>query len=183
MKQPIDGLKGIKPRPPKVEGNGEIEKEESRELDKEYRVHRNEILRIKKESEQAKLKRLNGDLLDRRQAEFLFNNALATLRTEILRLPTLICADLRELNYNKVFEIRRRIETTLDTFLSELATNLEKAADPRGVAALDEEEGGNGQDLSAEAVQAKKDALARKKIAANETRRAKRKSKQAHGQY
>jgi hypothetical protein len=155
-----------------------------RELDKEYRVKRNETLRIKNETALSKLKELNGELISRKKVEFFIQNALAILRGQILRLPLLIISELRGEDYNKVHTIKLRIEQAIDSFLDELSERLEKAADLRAaLAALErEEEGSNEQVLPAEAVQARQDAVARKKIAANETRRAKRRSKQqAHG--
>jgi hypothetical protein len=87
MKQAIAGIAGLKPRAPKPEGDGRLSKQESRALDKEYRVQRNETLRLKNFREQMLLAKARGELILRdlveRQAAYL----LITMRQRMLAVP------------------------------------------------------------------------------------------------
>jgi hypothetical protein len=121
----------------------------------------------------TKLKKLRGDLLDRREVEFVVGNAIATLRPHLLRLPLLIASELRELSHDQLHAIRMRVERAVDSFLEEASESLGKAIDPRAAIAELEAEDNVGQD-SAEVTRGKEDALARKRVIANEKRRAKR---------
>ena len=144
-----------------------------------WEQHKADGQQILNEIARTKLKKLQGDLLDRREVEFVVGNAIAALRTELLRLPLMIAAELRDLSYDRVFAIRMRMEKVVDDFLLEASEALSKAVDPRAaIAELDAaEEDGVGQD-SVEAARAKQ-ALARKKSRANEKRRAKRRKAKA----
>jgi hypothetical protein len=135
---------------------------------------------ILNEIARTKLKKLRGALLDRREVEFVVGNAITQLRAQLLRLPLLVASELRDLSYDRLFAIRTRTEKVVHDFLLEVSEALSKAVDPRAVAELEREDE-MGQD-SAEATRAKEDVAALKKKIANETRRAKRRSKQqAHG--
>jgi hypothetical protein len=88
----------------------------------------------------------------------------------VLRLPFLICTELRELPHNQLHAIRLRVEKEVHRTLDELAETLVQAVNaPAFFAALDAEEG----------VVVDEDARARKKAAVNTKRRQKRASKQA----
>jgi hypothetical protein len=67
---------------------------------------------------------------------------------------------------------RMRTERAVHAFLEETSAALSKAVDPRSATAELEENDSNG-----EVTRAKQEALARKRSAANATRRAKRKAK------
>jgi hypothetical protein len=85
----------------------------------------NEILR-------TRLKKLRGELVERREVEFVIGMAMAALREQILRLPLLVAAELRELSSDRVFAIRTRIEHGVHNFLEEASETLCKAVDEPG---------------------------------------------------
>ena len=66
MKQPIAGIAGLKPRVSGPKPDGRLSKAESRALDREYRVQRNETLRLKNFREQMLLAKARGELIVRR---------------------------------------------------------------------------------------------------------------------
>jgi hypothetical protein len=55
------GIAGLKPRAPKPEGNGKLSKEESRALDRDYRIQRNQSLQLRNHREQMLLAKARGD--------------------------------------------------------------------------------------------------------------------------
>jgi hypothetical protein len=130
-----------------------------------------ESLKLANAIQRAKLEKLKGDVIDRREVEFVISSALVTLRTKILQLPKLIAADLQgRLEHAQLHAIKLRVEGQVDRALNELADDLEKSVNPK--AFLDEL---TGED-TAEDEQAK-DALIRKKTAAKAKRTAKRNAK------
>jgi hypothetical protein len=174
-KSQIQGVANSKPTLKIDDAESTAKKKRVSELNETYLELRNRDMAACAQMREREAKRRSGDLLDRPEVEFLLGNALTVLRGQILRLPLLVVAELRGEDCNKVHAIRLRIEHALDSFLEEAAANLEKAADPRGIAALEaEEEGFNGQD-SPEAARVKQDAIIRKKKIANAARRAKAK--------
>ena len=127
---------------------------------------------ILNEISSLRLKKLRGELVDKREVEFVVSTAIITLRAQLLRLPLLVVAELRELNHDQLHAIRMRAERAVHAFLEETSEALIKAIDPRSAIAELEEEDSNG-----EVTRAKQDALARKRSLANAKRRAKRKAK------
>jgi hypothetical protein len=111
-------------------------------------------------------------LVATREVEFVVSTAIITLRAQLLRLPLLVVSELRELSHDQLHAIRMRTERAVHAFLQETSAALSKAVDPRAAIAELEEEDSNG-----EVTRAKQDALARKRSAANQKRRAKRKAK------
>jgi hypothetical protein len=86
MKQPIAGLSGIKPRPPKPEGNGKLSRAKAHRLDAEYRRHRNRTLELKNTRETMLLQRARGELLSRQAVEAGLSFVLVGLRSKILQI-------------------------------------------------------------------------------------------------
>ena len=80
MKQPIPGIAGLKPRAPKPEGNGKLSKEESRALDREYRVQRNQALQLRNHREQMLQARARGELIEKRLVELQASFLLVAMR-------------------------------------------------------------------------------------------------------
>jgi hypothetical protein len=80
MKQPIAGIAGTKPRGPKPEGDGHLSKQESRALDREYRLQRNQSLQLKNHREQMLLARARGELVEKRLVELQASFLLIAMR-------------------------------------------------------------------------------------------------------
>lgn len=80
VKQPIAGIAGTKPRGPKPEGDGRLSKQESRALDREYRMQRNQALQLKNHREQMLLAKARGELIERKLVEFQAAYLLIAMR-------------------------------------------------------------------------------------------------------
>ena len=63
-RQPITGLSGIKPRLRKP--NGKLSREEAQQLDREYRVHRNEALQLRNHREAMLLAKSRNELIEKK---------------------------------------------------------------------------------------------------------------------
>jgi hypothetical protein len=96
---------------------------------------------------------------------FLVENALVLLRDQILTLPKLIAAELRDLSNEQSHRVRMRVESSVHRFLEQLAENMQAAMHAEEFLKKLEAEM-TGKDNGDE------DARARKKDAANEKRRA-----------
>ena len=87
MKQPIAGIAGLKPRAAGPRCDGKLSREESRALDREYGIRRNETLRLKNHRETMPLAKARGELVLRdlveRQAAYL----LISMRQRMLAVP------------------------------------------------------------------------------------------------
>jgi hypothetical protein len=70
-----------------------VGKNGNRELDRE----RIEGLRIQNAIARAKLQRLGGDTVSKREVTFALGHMLLLLRTQILTVPQLVSAELRDL--------------------------------------------------------------------------------------
>jgi hypothetical protein len=127
---------------------------------------------ILNEISSLRLKKLRGELIEKREVEFVVSNAIITLRAQLLRLPLLVVAELRELSHDQLHAIRVRTERAVHAFLEETSAALSRAVEPRSAIAELEEQDSNG-----EVTRAKQDALARKRSLANQKRLAKRKAK------
>jgi hypothetical protein len=129
---------------------------------------------ILNEISSLRLKKLRGELVDKREVDFVVSTAIITLRAQLLRLPLLVVSELRELSHDQLHGIRMRTERAVHAFLEEACAALSKAVDPRSAIAELEENESNG-----EVSRAKQDALARKRSVANQKRRAKRRKAKA----
>lgn len=68
---PTQGVKGSKPRLPKIEGNGQPNsKAEMQRLSREYLVHRNSQMRSKAEMAQTLMAERRGELIPKREYYF-----------------------------------------------------------------------------------------------------------------
>jgi len=126
MKQPIAGIRGIKPRSAKPEGNGKLSKAEAHALDRQYRIERNETLRLKNERERMLLEKAQGELLSRKDVERGLAFVLVAIRSKVLAIHRTWAHRLAGLDPPKVRETLWELELSL---LSELR-NLEHVTDP-----------------------------------------------------
>jgi hypothetical protein len=86
-----------------------------------------EGLRIANAIARAKLQRLDGELVSKREVTFALSHALILLRTQILTVPGLVSAELRDLDNAQQHRVRTRIEDVVHRFLTQLAENMEAA--------------------------------------------------------
>jgi hypothetical protein len=86
MKQPIAGIPGVKPRVSGPKPDGHLTKQESRALDREYRVQRNETLRLKSHREAMLLAKARGELILRDLVEKQAAYLLISMRQRMHRL-------------------------------------------------------------------------------------------------
>lgn len=118
---------------------------------------------------QTKLRRLRHDLLEKREVRFVVETMAVVLRQELMRLPSLVLAELRgmRLGHEQLFAIRMSADKTVRGALEKASVTLERALNPReAIAELVGEEGPSQKEI---------DAAARKKARANAKRRAVRK--------
>jgi hypothetical protein len=87
MKQPIAGIAGLKPRASGPKPDGRLSKQESRALDREYRVQRNETLRLKNHREAMLLAKARGELILRDLVEKQAAYLLIAMRQRMLAVP------------------------------------------------------------------------------------------------
>jgi hypothetical protein len=126
-----------------------------------------EALQLANEVTRAKLRKLHGDLVERKEVQYVIAHALTTLRERILHVPQIVSADLRGLEHAQVHAIRMRVDESVRRWLEELAETLARAVHGEDFfAAMD-------ADNNAE-TDAAKDARERKRDLANAKRRAKR---------
>jgi hypothetical protein len=85
MKQPIAGLKGIKPRLEKP--NGKLSREEAHRLDLAYRIHRNEALQLRNHPEAMLLAKARGELITREKAVLQASYLMRSLQQKIWYFP------------------------------------------------------------------------------------------------
>jgi hypothetical protein len=134
--------------------NGDLEREKT------------EALRLSNEITRAKLARLRGDVVGRKEIQFTIGFALTRLREEIIRLPNLVSAELRGFDRAVVHTVRQRVDQRIRRALEELAESLALA-----VSASDFLDRMNGDD--AVITDAAKIAAERKRGLANAKRREK----------
>ena len=87
MKQPIAGIAGVKPRVSGPKRDGHLSKQESRALDHEYRIQRNETLRLKNHREAMLLAKARGELILRDLVEKQAAYLLISMRQRMLAVP------------------------------------------------------------------------------------------------
>ena len=133
-------------------------------------AERIEAIRLQNAIARTRLQKLNGDVIDRREVEFVISSALVALRTKILQLPKLIVTDLQgRLENAELHGVKLRVEGQVDRALTELAADLEKAVTPKAfIGEL------AGEDTEGEEA---KSARARKETQAKARRTAKRHEK------
>jgi hypothetical protein len=145
--------------------NGELEKQKALALELQNRLTR------------LKVEKLEGQLVAKREVEFLVGNASAVFRRKVLDLPTRLVADLRSfgLDNSRLHDIRARLGESVHRFLYELIGELEAAVDPDAALARLNEDDPEVEDNRAQtARELKHEAL-------NERRRKKRAARAAKG--
>jgi hypothetical protein len=134
-----------------------------------------EALKLQNELSRVKLEKLRGDLLEKREVIFLVEHTLVVLRQRILGLPALVCAELRELDHNQLYAVRRKVEGVVDDALTQAADTLVQAVQPGGfIARMNAEEDGpviedtiDARDCKRAAVNAKRRAVKQAEAAGN----------------
>ena len=86
-----------------------------------------ESLRLANAIQRAKLTRLDGEVVSKRQVTFMLSHSLVLLRTQILTIPQLVSAELRALDNAQAHAIRMRVEKSIYGFLEQLSVNMERA--------------------------------------------------------
>jgi hypothetical protein len=125
--------------------------------------------RLANDIAQTKLRRLRHDLLEKREVKFVNETMAVVLRQELMRLPSLVMADLRglHLTHDQLFSIRMSVDKTVRSALAKASDTLQRALNPReAIAELVGEEGPSQKEI---------DVSARKKARVNARRRAARK--------
>jgi hypothetical protein len=136
VKQPISGLKGIKPRPPKPHGNGKIDRQEAHALDVEYRKHRNQALRAKNDREQMRFAKDRGELIEKRIASLQASFLLGNFKQRVLQEPSSLARRLISAGFIEAklrLNVELMVKDDLDAMLTELSELPEKV-----VASLDD---------------------------------------------
>jgi hypothetical protein len=130
----------------------------------EIEAEKIEGLRIANMISRAKLARIEGEVVAKREVQFVISHALATLRERILRLPAMIAAELRGFDHPRVHGVRTRVDDMVRRSLDESAETLAHAVSAKDFFA----------ELIAEEQTKEQIAIAeRKRDAANAKRRAK----------
>jgi hypothetical protein len=93
------------------------------ELDRE----KIEGLRLQNAIARSKLQRLAGEFVSKREVTFALSHALILLRTQILTVPGLVSAELRDLDTQAQHRVRMRVEGAVHRFLTQLSENMEAA--------------------------------------------------------
>jgi hypothetical protein len=74
----------------------------------------------------AKLSRLDGEVVSKREVAFILGHMLLLLRTQILTIPQLVSSELRgALDNTQAHAIRMRVEDAVHRFLTQLAEGME----------------------------------------------------------
>jgi hypothetical protein len=124
----------------------------------------------------TKLERLRGELVPRREVEFVTTSAVIVLSRQLLSLPSRLVSELRpHLASENLFTVQRCADQCVRGWLEETTALLLKApAAAEAIVEMEERESG-GADPEAKAKRS--EAEARKRDAANARRREKRKAK------
>jgi hypothetical protein len=88
-----------------------------------------EALQLANELTRAKIAKMNGAVVEKREVAFVINFALTTTRERILRIPQMVANELRGFEHAKVHAIRMRIDSAIRRDLEVLAETLAKAVE------------------------------------------------------
>ena len=122
-----------------------------------------EGLRLQNAISRAKLQRLDGELVSKREVTFALSHALILLRSQILTVPQLVASELRDLDTQAQHRVRIRIDDAVHRFLTQLSENMEAAMQSEEFfAKLEAELAGKTDD---EAAQLKRDLAKQKRTA------------------
>jgi hypothetical protein len=140
MKQPISGLKGIKPRLSKPAGNGKLSRQEAQALDREYRIHRNQSLALRNHREQMLLGKSRGELIEKKLAIMQAGYLLSSFRQHVMAEPSRLAQRLVHGGFveeGRRVEVQEMIRNDLWGMLEELANLPEQIGDPDRVQKID----------------------------------------------
>ena len=138
MKQPIAGLKGIKPRLEKP--NGKLSREEAQKLDYEYRIHRNQALQLRNHREAMLLAKSRGQLIEKKLVTLQAAYLLTALRSRVMAEPSSLArrlVDGRFVEEQRRAEVQEMIKHDLFAMLKDLASLPSQIADPNWVEKID----------------------------------------------
>jgi hypothetical protein len=119
MKQPIAGIPGVKPRVPGPKPDGKLSREESRALDKEYRMQRNQTLALKNMQAQMLLAKARGELIEKRLVQLQASFLLTAMRRQALALPQAYCDRLAAAG--DPLEVKAILDDAMRGLLTEVA--------------------------------------------------------------
>jgi hypothetical protein len=138
MKQPIAGLKGIKPRLEKP--NGKLSREEAQQLDRTYRIHRNQALQLRNHREAMLLAKSRGQLIEKNLVTLQAAYLLTALRARILAEPSSLARRLVDGGFvaeERRTEVQEMIKHDLYGMLRDLANLPSQISDPNWVQKID----------------------------------------------
>ena len=131
MKQPIAGLKGIKPRLEKP--NGKLSREEAHRLDLAYRIHRNEALQLRNHREAMLLARSRDLLVEKKLVTLQAAYVLTSLRARVLTEPSSLARRLVDGGFvaeERRTEVQEMVKHDLYGMLKDLANLPSQISDP-----------------------------------------------------
>ena len=92
---PIQGVPGSKPRPAKIEGNGQpTNKAEMQRLSREYLASRNRQMEAKAYLAEMEAQRRRGELLDKTRIAVEIGDVFVAFRAEVLSFPARYAAQM-----------------------------------------------------------------------------------------
>jgi len=86
-----------------------------------------EGLRLQNAISRARLARIDGEVVSKREVAFMLGHMLLLLRTQILTVPMLVSSELRDLDNAQAHRVRTRVEDVVHRFLTQLAEGMEAA--------------------------------------------------------
>jgi hypothetical protein len=151
-RQPIYGIAGLKPRPPKLDGK--LSKKEANKLDREYRIHRNEALQLRNHREGMLLAKSRGELIEKKMVMLQAAYLLTAFRARVLAEPLSLARRLVHggfLEEKRQHEAQAMIKDDVCAMLKDLANLPSQIADPNLVQKIDSDlraqvEGDDGED-------------------------------------
>jgi hypothetical protein len=146
-RQPITGLSGIKPRLRKP--NGKLSREEAQQLDREYRVHRNEALQLRNHRESMLLAKARGQLIEKKMVMLQAAYLLTAFRQRVMVEPSNLARRLVEGRFveePRRTEVQEMIKNDLYAMLKDLADLPSQIADPNWIRKIDSDLRDQGED-------------------------------------
>ena len=138
MKQPIAGLKGIKPR--LETPNGKLSREEAQKLDREYRIHRNQALQLRNQREGMLLAKSRNQLIEKKLVTLQAAYLLTAFRQRVMVEPSNLArrlVDGRFVEEQRRAEVQEMVQHDLYAMLKDLANLPSQIADPNWVQKID----------------------------------------------
>ena len=138
MKQPIAGLKGIKPRLEKP--NGKLSREEAQKLDREYRIHRNQALQLRNQREGMLLAKSRNELIEKKLVMLQAAYLLTAFRSRVLAERSSLARRLVDGGFvaeQRRTEVQEMVKHDLYAMLKDLASLPSQISDPNWVQKID----------------------------------------------